>query len=56
MKRTLTVAAILLGFSSLPALGQLANAGRAGIYVKSLDQVLRLQEDDIDLATAALIA
>ena len=56
MKRTLTVAAILLSFCSLPAFGELANAGKAGIYVKSLDQVLRLQEDDIDLATAVLIA
>jgi len=56
MKRTLTVSAILLGFAALPAFGQLANAGRAGIYVKSLDQVLRLQEDDIDIATAVMIA
>lgn len=56
MRRVLAVAAILLVFCSAPVLGQLANAGKAGIYVKSLDQVLRLQEDDIDLATAVLIA
>jgi tetratricopeptide (TPR) repeat protein len=33
----------------------LANEGKAGLYAKSLVQVLRLREDEVDLATAALI-
>jgi len=33
----------------------LANEGKAGLYAKSLEQVLRLREDEVDLATAALI-
>lgn len=33
----------------------LANEGKAGLYAKSLHQVLRLREDEVDLATAALI-
>lgn len=36
--------------------GRLANAGKAGLYVKSLDEVLRLRDEQVDLATAALIA
>lgn len=30
--------------------------GKAGLYVRSLDQVLRLRDDELDLATATLIA
>jgi tetratricopeptide (TPR) repeat protein len=33
----------------------LANAGISGLYVRSMDQVLRLEPEQIDLATAALI-
>ncbi|HUW18488.1 MAG TPA: tetratricopeptide repeat protein [Sedimentisphaerales bacterium] len=33
----------------------LANDGKRGLYAKSLEQVLRLREDEVDLATAALI-
>jgi tetratricopeptide (TPR) repeat protein len=33
----------------------LANANKAGLYSRSIEQVLRLREDDVDLATAALI-
>jgi tetratricopeptide (TPR) repeat protein len=33
----------------------LANANKAGLYARSIEQVLRLQEDEVDLATAALI-
>jgi tetratricopeptide (TPR) repeat protein len=33
----------------------LTNEGKAGLYAKSLEQVLRLREDEVDLATAALI-
>ena len=33
----------------------LANEGKAGLYARSIEQVLRLSEDEVDLATAALI-
>ncbi|MHC4153533.1 MAG: tetratricopeptide repeat protein [Planctomycetota bacterium] len=33
----------------------LANADKRGLYAKSIEQVLRLQEDQVDVATAALI-
>ena len=33
----------------------LANANKPGLYVRSIDQVLRLRQDEVDLATAALI-
>jgi tetratricopeptide (TPR) repeat protein len=33
----------------------LANAGKNGLYAKSVEQVLRLRPEEVDLATAALI-
>ena len=33
----------------------LANKNKAGLYSRSIEQVLRLREDEVDLATAALI-
>lgn len=33
----------------------LANEGKDGLYARSIEQVLRLREDQVDLATAALI-
>ncbi len=33
----------------------LANANKAGLYSRSIEQVLRLRDDQVDLATAALI-
>jgi tetratricopeptide (TPR) repeat protein len=36
--------------------GQLANAGKLGLNVTSLEEVLRLPEDQLDLATATLIS
>lgn len=59
MKRVLLGITVLLVLSPLAALGQrmrLANAGKAGLNVTSLEQVLRLSDDQVDLATAALIA
>jgi tetratricopeptide (TPR) repeat protein len=35
--------------------GPLANQNKDGIYVRSLEQVLRLKPDEVDLATAVLI-
>jgi len=34
---------------------ELANEDKSGLYARSIEQVLRLNEDEIDLATAALI-
>lgn len=59
MKRVLPGIAVLLVLSSVTAFGQrirLANAGKSGLAVTSLEQVLRLPEDQIDLATATLIS
>lgn len=58
MKKILLVISILFSLTTSPALGQrgrLANQGKAGLYVRSIDQVLRLSDDEMDLATAALI-
>lgn len=33
----------------------LANENKSGLYARSIEQVLRLREDEVDLATAALI-
>jgi len=33
----------------------LANKNKSGLYVRSIEQVLRLRDDEVDLATAALI-
>jgi len=33
----------------------LSNDGKSGLYARSIEQVLRLSEDEVDLATAALI-
>jgi tetratricopeptide (TPR) repeat protein len=48
---------ILLFLPPLSARGQdsLANEGKTGLYARSIEQVLRLDEDQVDLATAALI-
>jgi len=59
MKRILLSITVVLACPPLAAFGQrgrLANAGKMGLNVTSLEQVLRLQDDQIDLATAALIA
>jgi tetratricopeptide (TPR) repeat protein len=59
MKKILLTIAVLASLSP-PAVfgqgGQLANAGKAGLNVTSLEEVLRLSEDQIDLATATLIS
>jgi len=58
MKKVFSITICLLIFStSLYARsgGPLANAYKSGLYAKSIEQVLRLREDDVDLATAALI-
>ena len=59
MKNTLLTIVVLAAFVASPAFaqrGRLANRDKAGLYVRSLDEVLRLRDEDVDLATAALIA
>ncbi|HQG48256.1 MAG TPA: transglutaminase family protein [Sedimentisphaerales bacterium] len=59
MKRVLLSLTIFLILPSATAFGQrvrLANANKSGLNVTSLEQVLRLSDDQIDLATATLIA
>jgi tetratricopeptide (TPR) repeat protein len=59
MKTIFLSLAVFLSLSPLAAFGQrgqLANAGKAGLRVSSLEEVLRLSEDQIDLATATLIS
>ena len=58
MKKTFsaTICLLILSTSTYAHLvGPLANAYKSGLYAKSIEQVLRLREDDVDLATAALI-
>lgn len=58
MKKTLLVIVCFLIFWPQLSPGRerrLANEGKSGLYARSLDQVLRLREDEVDLATAALI-
>jgi tetratricopeptide (TPR) repeat protein len=55
-----TFSAIICILVLLPALfargrQPLANEGKDGLYARSIEQVLRLREDQVDLATAALI-
>jgi len=57
MKSVLWSIAVLVGFAGPAAFGQqLANSGKMGLNVSSLEEVLRLQEEQIDLATATLIS
>jgi tetratricopeptide (TPR) repeat protein len=58
MKKIFSVTICILILS--PALlarrqAPLANEGKSGLYAKSIEQVLRLKPDEVDLATAALI-
>jgi tetratricopeptide (TPR) repeat protein len=58
MKKVFPVTICLLILStSIHArlVGPLANAYKSGLYAKSIEQVLRLGENDVDLATATLI-
>ena len=58
MKKVFAVIICVSIFTSM-VLGRrqepLANENKAGLYARSIEQVLRLREDKVDLATAALI-
>lgn len=58
MKKTQLISVFVLVLLPTLAFGRdkpLANHDKRGLYARSLEQVLRLDEEDIDLATAALI-
>jgi len=58
MKKIFRAIIYILIFSPAALASQnvpLANEGRAGLYSKSIEQVLRLRESEVDLATAVLI-
>jgi len=46
---------VLLSNSPLFAKNTLANEGKAGVYANSIERVLRLDDDQIDIATAVLL-
>lgn len=58
MKRVVPAIIWVLFFATVTVSGgqePLANAGTDGLYARSIEQVLRLEPEDIDLGTAALI-
>lgn len=58
MKKILLAVVLVLLFAEAKCLGRdgsLANENKAGLYVRSIEQVLRLEADEVDLATAVLI-
>jgi len=58
MKKTFLVTICILIFwpqLSFSRYQQLANEGKRGLHARSIEEVLRLREDEVDLATAALI-
>lgn len=58
MKKVILITICILIFTAVEASGRdepLANKDKAGLYARSIEQVLRLDADEIDLATAALI-
>jgi tetratricopeptide (TPR) repeat protein len=58
MKQSFVLTICFLVFWPQVSLGRdapLANEDKPGLYARSIEQVLRLSEDEVDLATAALI-
>jgi tetratricopeptide (TPR) repeat protein len=58
MKQSFVLTICFLVFWPQVSLGRdapLANEDKPGLYARSIEQVLRLNEDEVDLATAALI-
>jgi tetratricopeptide (TPR) repeat protein len=58
MKKVLMLIFCVAALTTAVSFGRdepLANEGKSGLYARSIDQVLRLREDEVDLATAALI-
>jgi tetratricopeptide (TPR) repeat protein len=58
MKKALLLIVCILLFTPATSFGRykpLANEDKTGLYVRSIEQVLRLDAEEVDLATAALI-
>ena len=58
MKKAFIIFISILAFSPTSSARRdkpLANEGISGLYARSIEQVLRLREDEVDLATAVLI-
>ena len=58
MKKAFVIIVYVLFFTAAVSFGRgepLANEGKSGLYSRSIEQVLRLDEEEVDLATAALI-
>jgi len=58
MKKILPVIILVSLFAGAKCLGRyepLANADKAGLYVRSIERMLRLEAEEVDLATAVLI-
>ena len=58
MKKNLLIILCVLVLTGTVCFGReapLANEGKTGLYARSLDHVLRLRDDEVDLATAAMI-
>jgi len=58
MKKVLLLIVCVAAFTASVSFGRdepLANEGKTGLYARSIEQVLRLREEEVDLATAALI-
>jgi regulator of sirC expression with transglutaminase-like and TPR domain len=57
MNKSLLITACVLLFTAATSFGRqpLANEDKSGLYVRSIEQVLRLEPEEVDLATAALI-
>jgi hypothetical protein len=55
MKKRLLLILVLAAVCIPTAMGQLANRNKEGLDVYSIQRILRLDEDEIDLGTAALV-
>jgi tetratricopeptide (TPR) repeat protein len=53
--RTILITLVTMALLATAAPGELANAGKSGLGVRSFEQVLRLPDDQIDIGTAALL-
>jgi len=58
MKKCLSIIVCVLFLTAAVSFGRyepLANENKSGLYVRSIEQVLRLEPEEVDVATAALI-
>lgn len=58
MRKIFPVIVLVLFFAGAKCLGRyepLANENKTGLYVRSIERILRLEADEVDLATAVLV-